>query len=251
MKNAVGTRFETLKFLADDPAAYVLEHLARNPGSVLSEALSSNGGSNASLEREFARRNLVAEPALDISTQGKVCFQCVEGIEGASVLELVDNLRDLDPAASRVSIVREGMTSKFVEFLGRLDPIRRLMICSPWINLDTSRLRKFIKAIELSERIQGYRPEISVLTRPFAYQPAGEDNQTLGYLRRIGALINFEARLHSKLYIIEAGDETTVRYAFVGSENFTKVRFQELGIFVNNDNLLIDDLIRYFLASSR
>ena len=84
--------------------------------------------------------------------QGKVCFQCVEGIEGAGVLELVDNLRNLDPAASRVSIVREGMTSKFVEFLGRLDPIRRLMICSPWINLDTSRLPQVHKAIELSER---------------------------------------------------------------------------------------------------
>ena len=240
-------RFDTLRFVAADPATDVLQHLAHNRLATLAEALAMIGRPEPLLEREFLERNLVDSSEGRISTRGKTCFHCIEGIEGVDLRDVVDNLRSLDPGLSRVSLVREGMTTQFVDYLHRGDPIRRLMICSPWVNLDRSRLRKFITAIELSERVRGFRPEITVATRPLSDQPDGEQNQTLAYLRRVGALIKFQSRLHSKLYIIESGEESIQRIAFVGSENFTKVRYQELGILVNNDNQIIDDLTRYFL----
>jgi hypothetical protein len=240
--------FDTLKFVAADPVPELLQHLTQNPVVTLAEALLRFGGRSSFLETELTQRNLVATPGGQISSRGRACYYCIEGIEGVDLTHVVDNLRDLDPALSRISLVREGMTTRFVEHLHRVDPIRRVMICSPWVNLDRSRLRKFIQAIEMAERLRGFRPEITVVTRPLSDQPQGDQNATLSYLRRIGSLIVFQARVHSKLYIVEGGEDRVQRFAFVGSENFTKVRFQELGILVNNDNQLIDDLTQYFLS---
>jgi hypothetical protein len=244
-------QFETLRFVATNPVPEVLQFLCRHNRSTLADALAFFGGHDAVLEEEFRRRNFVMPPEDVISARGQTCFCCIEGIEGASIVELADALRQLDPAASRVSLVREGMTTRFVDFLSRLDPLRRLMICSPWVNLDKSRLRKLIASIELSERVRGFRPEVTVLTRPIDQQPGGAENPTLGYLKRIDSVITYDPRLHSKLYIVEAGTDAPQRYAFVGSENFTTVRYQELGIMVNNDQQLIDDLIRYFLSAAK
>lgn len=240
--------FDTLRFLAVEPIPETLQQLVRRSGSGLDDVLPQQSPGSGLVREEMIRRNLVTVPDGRVSTRGRACFYCIEGIEGVDLVQVVDNLRTLDPALSRVSLVREGMTTNFVDYLHRADPIRRVMICSPWMNLDRSRLRRFIQAIELSERMRGFRPEITVVTRPISDQPDEEQNQTLGYLNRIGAVITYQPRVHSKLYIVEAGEEIIQRFAFVGSENFTKVRYQELGIFVKNDNQLIDDLTRYFLS---
>ncbi len=239
--------FEMLRFVAADPIPSILRHLAHDPSSTVADASALYGPNDSNLEIELSRRNLVMPPDGKLSIRGRTCVYCIEGIEGANIVELVDKLRNVDPTASRVSLVREGMTTRFIDLLARLEPLRRLMICSPWINLDRQRLRKLIIAIEKAHQVSGFHPEVTVVTRPMKDQPDGENNETLGYFQRIGAVLCYESRLHSKLYIIESGSTVTQRYAFIGSENFTKVRYQELGIFVDNDNLIIEGLIRYFL----
>ena len=273
--------FEMLRFVAANPIPSILRHLAQDPSSTLNDASVLYGPNDTTLEIELLRRNLVMPPDGKLSIRGRTCVYCIEGIEGANIVELVDKLRNVDPTASRLSLVREGMTRAFLakavldwwsgdvpseatlsirrplrDVLARLEPLRRLMICSPWINLDRQRLRKLIDtnprrraevAIEKAHEVSGFHPEVTVVTRPIKDQPDGENNETLGYFQRIGAVLCYESRLHSKLYIIESGSTVTQRYAFIGSENFTKVRYQELGIFVDNDNLIIEGLMRYFL----
>src|SRR2546428_3330661 len=196
------TEFETLRFISGFPVTELLQHLVDHSEVPVTEALLRYAAADPLLADELSRRNLVGMPDGTISTRGRLCWYCIEAIEGGNVVEVVDKLRHLDPAVSRISIVREGMTSRFVDLLSRLDPIRRLMICSPWVNLDRSRLQKVITVIETSRKRRGFRPEITVVTRPMNDQPDGEHNETLGYLKRIGALIYFEERLHSKLYVV-------------------------------------------------
>jgi hypothetical protein len=86
---------------------------------------------------------------------------------------------------------------------------------------------------------------LTVVTRPLADQPRP---RTLEYIQRIGGVTHYLPALHSKLYLVEAGDEVISRVAFVGSENFTTVRHQEIGLRITDDNQLIDELIRHFLA---
>jgi hypothetical protein len=139
------------------------------------------------------------------------------------------------------------MTTEFVRMVLRLVPIRRLMISSPWISLDRDRHRQLVHGIESSRRDRGYYPEITVVTRPPSEQPGRAETETLAYLRRANAVIRFHGALHSKLYIIESSAAQPQRVAFVGSENFTKVRYQEVGVRISNDNQLIEELVRYFV----
>lgn len=244
----MATQFDNLRFVAESPATEWLAALAAEPRRQLTDIARERGEESPHLLAEFFRRNLSAVLGGEISARGHVCFVCIEGIEGASALELIDRLRDLDPSTSRITVVREGMTTEFVNLIGRMSDIRRLMICSPWVNLDPHRHRKLVTAIEMSQRIRGFRPEITVVTRPWAEQPNGEENKTLNYISRANGVIHFVPHLHSKLYIVEAGQETIARVAFVGSENFTRVRYEEIGLRVVNDNQLIDELVRHFLV---
>jgi hypothetical protein len=195
----------------------------------------------------FTRLNLVTTPDMQVTTRGRACSCGVSVIEGSSIVDVIDRLRQLDPSSNRITLVREGMTSEFIQLLQRLDTIRRVMICSPWTSLNRDRLQSLATGIERSKRRSGFSPEVSVVTRPVEEQPDGRNNETLAYLQRIG-IVTFTPQLHSKLYIVESGTMPAQRHAFVGSENFTKVRYQEVGIRVSNDNQVIDDLIHYFLS---
>lgn len=241
-------KYDTLKFVASDAVAEILAFLEGNRGS-FEEGVATHASSDrvAYFVDGFRRFNLVIPPDNIISVRGRVCHYCTEGVEGANLLDVIDRLRELDPASSRVTVVREGMTTHFVQMIGRMAPVRRMMICSPWISLDRDRFHQLVHGVELSKRMTGFYPEISVVTRPVSDQPGGTETDTLAYLRRTNSVIKYHGSLHSKLYIVESGSSPPQRMAFVGSENFTKVRYQEVGLQINNDHQLIDDLLRYFL----
>jgi hypothetical protein len=199
------------------------------------------------MQRGFEQYNLVVPPDMAVSPHGRVCDCCIDAIEGDTLVDVIDRLREVDPATTRITVVREGMTNAFLDLVSRLPTLRRVLICSPWVNLGMERLRSFAYGVEKTKRTTGFLPEVSVVTRPAAEQPQGPQNATLNYLDRINAVVFYRPNLHSKLYVVETGTNPPQRYAFVGSENFTKVRYQELGIRVQNDNLLIDELVRHFL----
>src|SRR5207244_1507798 len=122
------------------------------------------------------------------------------------------------------------------QMIGRLAPIRRMMICSPWISLDRDRYHRLVHGVEISKRETGFYPEISVVTRPPVNQPGGDETDTISYLKRVNSVIRYHNSVHSKLYILESASSPPQRMAFVGSENFTKVRYLEVGLQIHNDH---------------
>jgi hypothetical protein len=241
---------EMLRFIASEAVPDILRELCETPELGLGKALDSWAEPSRVpyLTERFLRMNLVAAPEMQISTRGRACDCGVAVIEGSNVVDVIDRLREIDPMSNRISLVREGMTSMFIRLVQRLDSILRVMICSPWVSLGRDRLHAFASGIERSRRQRGFMPEVTVVTRPTDDQPNGVANETLAYFRQMGAVVSYRPNLHSKLYIIESATKPPQRYAFVGSENFTKVRYQEVGIRVSNDNQVIDDLMRYFLS---
>jgi hypothetical protein len=240
--------FETLRLLAEDDAPEFLRDLCGGAGAADEFVDGDPHGRRATLVQRFAQLSLLVTPTLELAPRGRICNCAIGLIEGADVVSTIDRLRELEPAANRITIVREGMTTAFLRLLGKLSGLHRVMICSPWINLDRKRLNELISAVERSRRATGFQAEVSVVTRPVSDQPDGAANQTLNYLRSIDAPIFFKQNLHSKLYVVESSGSPPQRYAFVGSENFTKVRYQELGLRIANDYQLVDDVVRYFLS---
>jgi hypothetical protein len=241
---------ETLQFVASECVPDVLRDICNTGGLGLVEALGrwADPSRVPYLTEHFVRFNLVTTPEMQVSPRGRTCDCGVAVIEGSNVVEVIDRLREIDPSSNRITLVREGMTSAFISLVQRLDSIRRVMICSPWVSLGRDRLHALATGIERSKRQRGFLPEVTVVTRPVDDQPDGADNETLAYFQRIGAVVGYRPNLHSKLYVVESATTPPQRHAFVGSENFTKVRYQEVGIRVNNDNQVIGDLVRYFLS---
>lgn len=242
--------YECLRFIASERVPHVLHELNTVADASLLDSLAKQVEAHRVpyLEEQFRRYNLVAEPELVVSGRGRACHCGVNLIEGSSIVDAIDRLHEIDPLAKRITLVREGMTDAFLNLVRRLDSIRRIWICSPWVSLSKDRLRDLTIGIERTKRDTGFVPEVTVVTRPVQDQPLGEKNETLAYFGRVNAVVKYKPNLHSKLYIVETASTPPQRQAFVGSENFTKPRYQEVGIRVNNDNQLIDDLVRYFLA---
>jgi hypothetical protein len=243
------SKYDTLKFVASEAAAEILNSMETDHAS-FEQAVRTHSSADrlVYLQETFRSFRLVDLPDDTISVRGRVCHYCVEGIEGANLIEVIDRFRELDPGSLRVTVVREGMTTQFVKMISNLAPIRRLMVCSPWISLGKDRLHQFIHGVEMSKRITGFYPEITVVTRPLANQPGGNETEILSYLRRVNSVIRYHGSLHSKLYILESASSPSQRVAFVGSENFTKLRYQEVGLRIHNDHQLVDDLMRYFMT---
>lgn len=244
------SEYECLRFIASECVPHVLHELNTVADTSLRDSLANQAEAHRVpyLEEQFRRYNLVAEPDLLVSGRGKACHCGVNIIEGSSIVDTIDRLYEIDPLAKRITLVRDGMTDAFLNLVRRVDAIRRIWICSPWVSLSKDRLRDFAIGIERATRETGFIPEVTVVTRPVQDQPLGDKNETLAYLGRVNAVVKYVPNLHSKLYIVETASMPPQRQAFVGSENFTKPRYQEVGIRVNNDNQLIDDLVRYFLA---
>lgn len=168
-----------------------------------------------------------------------------EALNGGDIRSVYERLSHHDVGLQMYELVREGMTKQFVESLVGRPGFGRLYICSPWINLGT-RLAEITMHAVIQAEARGLHPEIWVITRPEQGTP---DIAPPGVsaLRDLGATVVLNSRLHTKLYIRDPDANGGYSMAILGSQNLTGSRYFELGIRINADGRLIDQLIVYFL----
>ncbi len=183
---------------------------------------------------------------LGISIAGHRTNLLIRALEGADIEDTYRRLRQLSGHPEMYELVREGMTTTFIRSLIDRPGFRRLYICSPWVNpsdKDAAVLKyAFLTALRRNEDT----PELLVVTRPPDLTPP-ETRNGLKPFRDVGAQVFFNARLHSKLYIREPDRRGGLAMGIVGSQNLTRSTNLELGIRINGDTRLVDQLIRYFL----
>lgn len=169
----------------------------------------------------------------------------VEALNGGDIRSVYERLSHHDIGLQMYELVREGMTREFVQSLVGRPGFGRLYICSPWINLGPRLLEITMHAVIQAEE-RGLRPEIWVITRPEQgtndVAPAG-----VSALQDLGATVVLNARLHTKLYIREPDVNGGYSMAILGSQNLTGSHYFELGIRINADGRLINQLIVYFV----
>lgn len=215
------------------PLEEVLRAMARvgveDPPALLDDLLAAN-----LLQRSGDR--------IGLSTFGIRTLLLVEALNGADVREVYRRLSHYDSTLRMYELVREGMTGQFLRSINDRPGFSRLYFCSPWIRLDTRQRQMLVHGV-IQEEKQGTIPELFVITRP---DPGKEAQAALAVFRGLHATLFFNARLHTKLYIREPGQSGGFPMAIVGSQNLTRSQYLELGIRVNADTVMVDQLIGYF-----
>jgi hypothetical protein len=166
-------------------------------------------------------------------------------VNGGDVRETYRRLGAIDSTLRMYELIRQGMTKSFLRSLRDRPAFGRAYFCSPWISLDEKQAQMLATAILRVEKRRGSSPEILVITRP--EEKTGQAPASLKPFRDIGATIFLNKRLHTKLYIREPDTSGGVSMAIVGSQNLTKSSYIELGIRINSDVQMINQLIAYFL----
>ncbi len=184
-------------------------------------------------------------PKLGASLFGLRSALLLEALAGADIDDVYRRIRKLGGQEELYELVRQGMTLVFLQGLVERPDFGRLYICSPWINLSRKETAHLRYSVMEAEKRTGQRPEVLVITRPRDKAPKGTE-EGLAPFEAIGAEICFHPRLHSKLYIREPAQGGGYSMAIVGSQNMTKAKYFELGIRINSDSTLINQLIRYF-----
>lgn len=181
-----------------------------------------------------------------VSNHGHRVALLLEALEGGDITDVFHRLRRLDGAGEQYELVRQGMTTRFVESLNERPGFGRLYFCSPWIN-PTNKEAALLKYALMQMQKRG-KPEVLVITRPPYEQPDGIKASNIGLqpFRDIGAKIHLVKRLHTKLYIREPDENGGQLMAIVGSENLTQSNYLELGLQINGDGRLIAQLIAHF-----
>ena len=195
---------------------------------------------------DFLDANLITRmgEGIGLSTFGVRTLLLLEAVNGGDLRTIFGRLGDYDARLRMYELVREGMTTQFLQSLRARPGFRRLYLCSPWISFDDRSVDMLRGAVTLAGRA-GIAPELYVLTRPRegelnAVPPGAEP------LVELGATIFLNRSLHTKLYVREPGASGGSSMAIVGSENLTRSRYLELGIRVNGDSAVINQLIAYF-----
>lgn len=182
---------------------------------------------------------------IGISTFGRRTALVVEVLNGGDVHEVYRKLRRLDGASDMYELVHQDMTKVFFQTLLDRPRFGRLYICSPWVNPSKKEAASLKHAVMRVENETGRMPEVLVVTRPPQAMPAGTE-KGLEVFIEIDAEIFFHPRLHSKLYVREPDIGGGYSLAIIGSQNLTKSNMLELGIRINADSYLINQLIKYF-----
>lgn len=170
----------------------------------------------------------------------------LKAINGGDLRDVYRQLSRIDGSLRMYELIREGMTKSFLQNLCDRPGFGRLYFCSPWIGLDQKQQGMLIHAMMQVERRRGRKPEILVITRPEAKSDQTVPKTVEPFLD-LGAAVFLNKRLHTKLYIREPDTSGGYAMAIVGSQNLTKSRYLELGIRINSDGQMIDQLIAYFL----
>ncbi len=179
---------------------------------------------------------------LGLSTYGIRAVILLDALNGGDVRTAYQRLSNYDSALKMYELVREGMTGAFLENINARPGFSRLYVCSPWLGLNERQRGLLTHAIIQSER-RGREPEVLVLTRPAegGVVPGGAEPFVA-----LGATVFLHPRLHTKLYIREPDQSGGYSMAIVGSQNLTRSRYLELGIRINADTAMVDQLIAYF-----
>lgn len=190
-------------------------------------------------------RGLVREIGTDVflTALGSRVLLLLEVVNGRNLADVLPLLRAATPSMG-YEIVREGMTTRFVAELGERPDFGRLYVCSPWISFEPFVLRTLADAMARAEDRNGSRVQLLVITRPSL--PGEEDVSGARQLEMLGAEVVFKRHLHSKLYIREPSPRGGVLGAVFGSQNLTRSKYLELGIYIRNDSEIIRQLISYF-----
>ena len=181
-----------------------------------------------------------------LSDNGRKLSLLISAIDGANIEDVFRRLRRIDGHRLAYELVRQGMTNIFFDTLITNPGFSALYVCSPWINPTDKDIARLKYAMIHQERRNGERPELLVITRPPEIQPPGIESG-LASFRELSARIYYHKRLHSKLYIREPDPSGGVLLAMVGSENLTRSNYLELGIMINGDDQIVNQLIRHFV----
>lgn len=183
---------------------------------------------------------------IELTALGGRTALLLEALNSGNLRDVFERLSHYDNSLRMYELVREGMTDNFLDSLITRPGFGRLYLCSPWISL-TSRNRDALMTALIREERRGFSPELLVLTRPLQgtknVAPADVND-----LRTLGATIFLHPSLHTKLYIREPGPRGGDTTAIIGSQNLTQSKYLELGIRINSDTSIVNQLIRYFFS---
>ena len=205
------------------------------------------------LREEMLQAHLLQQigPDFGASRHGRRVAILLDAINGGDIEGAISKLRRLSEVIPQYELIRNSVTEPFFDSLLNRPGFRRLYICSPWINLSPRQLAILRRVMRHMTAAASVPPELKVITLPNAC--LNEDQQGgVKPLIEMGAEVFSHPRLHTKLYIREPGDGVSQGplLAIIGSKNLTQTNNLELGIRINGDSALINDLIRYFLELS-
>ena len=165
----------------------------------------------------------------------------LRAVNGGELSDAFRQLSRIDSSLGAYELVSDKMTTVFIRSLTSRPGIGALYFCSPWINITENDFEHIRRSVE---RAGSRPPDVFVITRPDPVTGGVPDGAKR--FREIGADIFLHPRLHTKLYIREPGLQGGYAMAIVGSENLTRSRYLELGIKINGDTAMIQQLVRYF-----
>lgn len=181
---------------------------------------------------------------IGLSTFGIRTSLLLDAVNGGDLREIYHRLGQYDNTLRRYELIREGMTTEFLRSINERPGFSRLYFCSPWISLDSRQQRMLAHAIMRAEK-RGHRPDLFVICRP-AETIEDQPPDTIVPFQDLDANIFLNQRLHTKLYIREPDRGGGYSMAIVGSQNLTKSQYLELGIRINADSVMVNQLIGYF-----
>jgi hypothetical protein len=173
----------------------------------------------------------------------------IDAMHGADVEDVVRRLRRLEGSTEIYQLVRQGMTTRFLNTFIDHPYFGSLYLCSPWINLNYKEASLIRYGVLHSEKRTGKKPDIMVITRPLddkEYPRQRASGLGLQPLIEMGARTYYVNNVHTKLYIREPDANGGYTVALVGSENLTQSNLLELGIQINGDGRLISQLTAHF-----
>lgn len=237
----------------------ILSEIEENPGTLNStsiyDAMGIAGVDDPDrLHRELIENGIVTEYGgyYSLSTIGVKTLLLLRAINGEDVELVYRRLAGIYPELRHYELVREGMTLRFINDLYSQPNFRRIYICSPLINLEKRTLGQLAQALHWAEERYGKRTvELLVMHGAFTgdEQKHSPFKETLDSLSNLGAEIRIHPNyptLHVKLYIREPWLSGGLLRAVVGSQNLTRSKNIELGIWITNDSEMIMNLTRQF-----
>jgi hypothetical protein len=230
------------EFLADLEAAPAT---ALPQGELLATMVRAGVEDAPAMLTDFLAANLLQRLGnrVGLTTFGIRTLLLLEAVNGGDIKTIYHRLGRYDTTLRMYELVREGMTSQFLQSINNRPGFSRLYLCSPWIGLTALQQAMLVHAL-IHEEKRGHAPELLVITRPDGERHRPPD--TVKPFRDLGATIFLNQRLHTKLYIREPTQSGGFSMAIVGSQNLTKSQYLELGIRVNSDGIMVNQLIAYF-----